>query len=210
MKLSFIRGCGLIVFLLSFSISYSQIASNVSPLKYYNSLIKKLSQPDSLIVYEVYSTWGSGIAYFVSFKNNKKVSGYWINESFTLRELMPLGLLPNDSSSGVSRIIKDSTIDFTEISTYIRQNKIFKLRNELEITQGCEHEDVSDGSFYQLTKIKKDIAIYTRYYEIYNPQCLGVKEYRIFSGLDHLFKKHFKKPEVIKRSLIEEYRNNPK
>lgn len=181
----------LLISVFIFSKTYPQIAPDDTLKTYYKTLISKLCDPDTLYVYELNSNWGSGMAYFVSRKNNKSINGYWINEKYSWNELMPRGILPKDSSSGITRIIIDTTINGSEIEERIYKNKIFEMRDEYQIKEKCGNENVYDGLNYQLTFLTNKVGISKSYYEIYEENCASIKEYTVFISLDKLFQKQF-------------------
>ncbi len=199
------KKCILLLPLFNFSMLYAQSISKEPPAKYYQGLIAELSNADTVFVYEKYSDLGNSITYFISRKNNKSVYGYWINQKYSWNVLMPRGILPKDSLSGINRIIIDTSIKGSEIAELIYKNKIFELRDESQIKEKCGN-DVYDGAHYQLTLLTNKVGISKSYYEIYEENCASIKEYNVFISLDKLFLKHFTRSETIRKELIEEYK----
>ncbi|GAC1387471.1 MAG: hypothetical protein NVSMB45_17260 [Ginsengibacter sp.] len=196
-----------VCFILYINLSYSQTAFRNNPKKYYETLFKNLNS-DSLYVYEVNSSWGSGIAYFISFEKCQVSSGYYLNNNFTYKQLSGRRLLPVDSSNSIFKIIYDNKIDTKKLILFIDKLKIFNLPYDYSLKDKCIKDFISDGSNFQLSKLTKDTFYYKSYYEIYEyaKLCPHLKEYKKFVELDKLFQSYFNKSKIISQNLIEEYR----
>lgn len=198
----------ILVFFLSFAVSdaHSQIYLKNNPNKYYETLIKTLSNPDSLYVYEVNSSWGSGIACFISFKNSIIKSGYYLNSNFIYRQLAPRNIMPPDSLN-VFRIIYSNPDNIKKLLSEIGHLQIFKLRNEENIKDKCTKDFITDGNYYQFSKMINHTYLSKNYYEIYEyaKLCPTIKEYKSFVKLDKLFQQHFNESQLILKNLISEY-----
>ena len=195
------------IFFLCFSMSYSQIFLRDQPKKYYKTLIDNLKS-DSIFLYEINSSWGSGIAYFIAFKKNAIKSGYYFSNNLLTKILESRKLLPADSSSTIFKIIYDKKIDAKKIILSLSKLKIFTLPNDNNLKGKCLKDIISDGSNFQLSKITKDTFYYKSYYEIYEyaKLCPHINEYKKFIELDKLFHNNFNKSKIILQNLIDEYR----
>jgi hypothetical protein len=196
-----------VILLLGFKSSYSQIFFRNQPKKYYESLINNLNNPDSLYVYEISSSWGSGVAYFISFKKNTAKTGYYFSNNFLYKMLAPRKLMPSDSFNLIFRI-EYNNVCYKKINKTIGNLKIFELPNDYNIKDTCLKDFISDGGDYQLSKITKDTFVHKSYYEIYEYArlCPHIKEYQKFIELDKLFQNYFNKSKDISHNIISEYR----
>jgi len=202
-----LRAIFFILSLLSLKVSYSQIIFRNQPQKYYEILINNMNHPDSLYIYEVNSSWGSGVAYFLSFKNSCLRTGYYLNNNFINRILASRGLLPSDSLNNIFRVIETKIPDNNkQIIGAI--NSIFLLPDEANIKNTCFKDFIADGSEYQFSKITMDTSFFKSYYEIYEyaKLCPNLKEYKYLIGVNSLLNKSFPHSREIVDNLIIEYR----
>lgn len=188
--------------------SFTLHAQIREPKAYYKPLVKQLSKPDSLYIYEVNSNRGSGIAFFVAFKNSQSICGYWLNKNFTQRQLMPRNLLPKDSLSGFERLITDGTIVPDSLLSFIRSNDILHLSTD--DNNGCKIKDnIDDESYFNIVRVTGDTVLAKSEYAIYSygDQCPQMRSYQLLQVTDKLFGFYFPKYEMIITALLNEYRS---
>ncbi|HET7898920.1 MAG TPA: hypothetical protein VFL47_14645 [Flavisolibacter sp.] len=185
----------------------------------YRPLIASLQEPDSLYVYTVYSNWGSGIDYFISFKNAKHTSGYYIGDDVAFSLLAGRNLIKNDSLTNLHRTIID-TVSVEEINRFVADNNLWTLAEEKDLIPLCPSRVyrndtlfisqplIEDGANFRLTKIVGGTVCTKEFYEIYamNEWCPAQKEYRLWVQLDKLIRKTFSRSQQLSRKLIDEYR----
>jgi hypothetical protein len=175
--------------------------------KRYAPLIKNFAYSDSLLIYEVFSNWSSGVAYCVAFKSSSVKTGYYLSEDFIQHTLTPRGIAVPDTTKNKYKIYYVTDINIKKITSKINAHKVFSATIP---DKNCQ--EVDDGNYFMLSKVTKAGSEQIALYEI---DCLtkAYPEFRIYrqmKEIDSLFNSEFKNSETIKRRLIEEFKTNSK
>lgn len=188
--------------------SFCQNSSRFNPSFYYHEMVDSLKNPDSLYVYEVNSTWGRGIAFFIYFKKTTTKCGYYLNKNFLSGTLLPRNLVSGTEKITDRMVILNRTVDSIEaLKNAIESLHIFSLPEDQKFQNECGTSAITDGANYQLYKMGRGKNSFKSYYEIYSAKdCAFNKYYDGFIQLDHLFNQFFPSDKTIIKNLIEEYK----
>ena len=162
-------------------------------------------KPDSLFIYETYTTWGRGPIYFISFRKGEIRKGYLLTKQYLTNLLMPRFLLPKESTL-TERI---EYIDSSEVHQLLTKISIEKLRQLPNVVDCNAREGDTDGLHYSFTMFSENCSWSKSYYDIYYylKQCPNSDVLLTFAKIDSLFNSHFPHRDSIAKNIILEYRD---